>query len=119
MEEERRKTSRIKKNLTVQYASSENITLKWGFSLIKDISETGIAITTGRNFATEENLFIRLKLPSHPFKWIKLKGAVVESKSYGAENWLTRVKFLQLSNEDKELIKDYIAWFLIKERGAK
>ncbi|MCX5708206.1 MAG: PilZ domain-containing protein [Candidatus Omnitrophica bacterium] len=119
MEEERRKTSRIKKNLIVQYASDEKINLKWGISLIKDISDMGMSITTGKSFAPEENLLIRLKLPSQPYRWIDLKGAVIESKSYGGENWLTRVRFLKLNNEDKELIKDYIAWFLIKERGAK
>jgi c-di-GMP-binding flagellar brake protein YcgR len=119
MEEERRKASRIKKNLTAQYASCEKISLQWGISEIKDISDTGMSITTGQCFAPEENLFIRLKLPSHPFRWIELKGAVVQSKSHGGEIWFTRVKFLELSKEDKELIKDYIAWFLLKERGAK
>jgi len=29
------------------------------------------------------------------------------------------VKFIRLKDEDKTLIKDYIAWFLLKERGGK
>jgi hypothetical protein len=119
MEEERRKTARIKKNLTVQYASGDKINPKWEMSQIKDISDTGMSITTGQNFLADENLIIRLKLPTHPYKWIEINGAAIESKSFGGEYWLTRVKFIQLSSEDKELIKDYIAWFLIKERGAK
>ncbi len=119
MEEERRKTFRIKKNLTVQYASGEKSSLKWEMSLIKDISDTGMSITTSQTFVPEDCLFIRLKLPSQPYKWIEINGVVIESKSFSGETWLTRVKFLQLGNEDKELIKDYIAWFLVKERGAK
>jgi c-di-GMP-binding flagellar brake protein YcgR len=119
MEEERRKTSRIKKNLTVQYTSSARSHLGWEMSTIKDISDTGMSFTTSQNLVAQENLIIRLKLPSQPYKWIEINGEVIESKNLSGETWLTRIKFLQLENEDKELIKEYITWFLIKEGGAK
>jgi c-di-GMP-binding flagellar brake protein YcgR len=119
MEEDRRKNSRIKKTLTVQYARAGSFNLKWEMSQIKDISDTGLSITTAESFSSDQNLLIRLKLPTHPYEWIDLDGSVVESQSFGGEFWLTRVKFIQLKEEDKTLIKDYIAWFLLKERGGK
>ena len=119
MEEDRRKTSRIKKSLTVQYACKGNTDLKWEMSQIKDISETGLSITTSDNLPPGQNLFIRLKLPTHPYDWLNLNGSVVESKSWGGEFWLSRVKFILLKDEDKSLINNYIAWFLLKERGGK
>jgi c-di-GMP-binding flagellar brake protein YcgR len=119
MEEERRKAARIKKNLTVKYALKVKNDLRWEMSLIKDISDTGMSLTTSQNFIPEENLIIRLKLPSQPFNWIEINAAVIETRNYGGETWLTRVKFIQLGNEDKKLIKNYITWFLVNERGAK
>jgi hypothetical protein len=119
VKEDRRKNTRIKKNLTVQFASGGNINLKWEMSQIKDISDTGLSITTAENLPEGQNLFIRLKLPTHPYEWIDLEGSVVESKNWGGGFWLTRVKFLQLKDEFKTLIKDYIALFLLNERGGK
>ena len=119
MEDERRKANRIKKTLTVQYACAGNVDLKWGMSQLKDISDTGLSFTTTENFPPGQNMFFRLKLPTRPYEWIELDGSVVESKSFGGEFRLTRVKFIRLKDEDKTLIKDYIAWFLLKERGGK
>lgn len=119
MEGERRKTGRIKKNLTVQYACGKDIALKWEMSLIKDISEKGLSISTAEDLVPGQKLFIRLKLPTHPFEWINLEGSVFESKSLSGNFRLTRVEFIQLKEEDKSLIKDYIAWVLLKERGGK
>jgi len=119
MEDERRKANRIKKTLTVQYACAGTVDLKWEMSQIKDISDTGLSITTAENFSVDQNLFLRLKLPTHPYEWIDVEGAVVESKTWGGGFWLTRIKFIQLKEEFKTLIKDYIAWFLLNERGGK
>jgi c-di-GMP-binding flagellar brake protein YcgR len=119
IDDERRKASRIKRNLTIQYAASGKKELRWEMTLIKDISDTGMLITTGQKFAAEENLYIRLKLPSQPFKLIEITAGVILSANLAGGSYLTRVKFLQLGDDDKKQIKDYITWFLGKERGAK
>jgi hypothetical protein len=114
MREERRKSKRIKKTLTIQYAVGEKNNLKWEMSLIRDISDTGLSFAADGNFSPDDNINIRLKLPIRPFEWVKIEGIVLESKKL-----VTRVKFTQLTDEDKELINEYIVWFLLSQPETK
>jgi hypothetical protein len=114
MEEDRRKSSRVKKNLTAQYACGDRNSLKWEMSQVNDISETGVAIGTAETFAAGAIVYIRLKLPSKPFEWLEIEGEVIDSK-----NFVTRIKFTQLKDTDKEFIKEYIAWFMASRPANK
>ena len=127
MQEERRKAVRIKKFLTVRYSygvSQEH--RKWDMTVIRDISETGMSITTAQHFPPNEVLTFLIKIPSKPLEWIEFIGRVVgseelKSASGGAFRGahITRVEFINLKGTQKELIREYVTWFLSKEGGSQ
>ena len=127
MGEERRKSVRIKKMLTVRYSYGiDKGGKKWDITAIKDISETGMSITTRQRFSLSDIVTFLIKIPSRPLEWIEFTGRVVGSEELKAisggvvaGSHITRVKFINLKEDQKELIREYIAWFLTKEGGGK
>ncbi len=105
MPEERRKSVRLKKTFTVQYLNKNNNL--WDMSSIRDLSESGICFNTNYTFLPSEVIVLRVKLPSDPLHWIEIKAKVVESRHY-----VTRAEFIDLEEEKKVVIRDYIANFL-------
>jgi c-di-GMP-binding flagellar brake protein YcgR len=107
--EERRKSKRLKKPVTAQYCSDPDAEeKKWDMTFVRDISETGMCITLDMSLASGKILAFRLKLPSAAYKWIEVKGSVIESKMDG---YTTRVEFVDLKEEDKKLISEFIAFY--------
>jgi hypothetical protein len=119
MSDERRKSIRIKKPIAVQYGHSVNNKLVWNMSLLKDLSDTGLCIGTDKHFSKDDIFFLRLKLPLTPFEPLDLDSKVIESNKILAGLYTTRLEFINVSEKQKELIREYVAWFLIKERGGK
>lgn len=125
MSEERRKTVRIKKLLTARYSYGiDRNGKKWDIISIKDISETGMSVTTQRQFSPNDIITFFIKIPFRPLEWIEFTGRVVGSEGlkaiYGetvAGLHITRVEFVNLKEEHKKLIREYITWFLTKEGG--
>lgn len=120
MEEERRKSIRIKKSLTVQYSRNLNQgAATWDMTTIKDISETGMCIVTDKDFLPNEIINFRLKIPFRPFEWLEFSGKIISSEVFKTKACVTRVEFVDLKEEQKGLIKEYIKWFLDKQGGEK
>ena len=119
MKEERRRSIRVKKPLTVQYNYTLDNKTIWDMSFIKDLSDTGMCITTNKIFPKDEIFFIRIKVPIKPHLALEIEGKVVESKESKACGYITRVEFAGLKDDQKELIREYIAWVLVKERSKK
>ena len=114
---ERRRSMRIKTTLTVQYAQDalDENTRKWDTTIVRDISEHGICITTTGCFSPKEALTLLIKLPSNPLEHIEMKGRVVDSKSLKAsfgqtvrDTYVTRIEFTDLKEEHRELIRSYV-----------
>jgi len=127
MAEEKRKSVRIKKLITVRYSFGAGQGEKrWDITSVRDLSETGMCVTTQQVFACGDLINFLIKIPSRPLEWIELTGKVVGSvkstalsgESLSASH-ITRVEFINLKNEQKELIREYITWFLSKEGGGK
>ncbi len=126
MGEERRKSIRIKKVLTVRYSYGiDKDGKKWDITAIRDISETGMSITTHKQFLPNDIVTFLIKIPSRPLEWIEFTGRVVgseELKAISGEavagSHITRVEFINLKEDQKELIRQYITWFLSKEGGG-
>jgi len=124
MGEERRKSVRIKKVLTVRYGYNVDKNVKkWDITTIRDISETGMCITTHRRFSPDDILTFLIKIPSRPLEWMEFKGRIVgtnESNVIPGESvirspvTITRAEFINLKKNQKELIREYITWFLTK-----
>ncbi len=127
MVEERRKSVRIKKALTVRYSYSVNKDeKKWDIATIRDISETGMSVNTQYKFSPNEIVTFLIKIPSRPLDWIEFTGRIAgteDSKAASGEiltgTHITRVEFINPKEEQKELIREYIAWFLTKGGGQK
>ena len=120
MGEERRKSVRIKKVLTVRYCYGvDKADKKWDMTLIRDISETGMRITTRQRFSLNDILTFLIKVPSRPLEWVEFTGRVVESKESRVARHLTRIEFINFKEGQKELIREYITWFLSKEGGGE
>jgi len=127
MGEERRKSVRIKKVLTVRYSYGvDKADKKWDMTLVRDISETGMCITTRQRFSLNDILTFLIKIPSEPLEWVEFTGRVVRSEELNVTSreavagvHLTRVEFLDLKEDQKELIREYIRWFLTKAGGGK
>lgn len=120
MGEERRKSARIKKTLTVRYCYDvDKAEKKWDITTIKDIGDVGMRIITRQRFSLNDILTFLIKIPSRPLEWIEFTGRVVESKESMVESHLTRIEFINLKEGQKELIREYIKWFLTKKGGGK
>ncbi len=127
MGEERRKSVRIKKVLTVRYSYGVNKDeKKWDITAIRDISETGMSVSTHCKFSPNDIVTFLIKIPSRPLEWIEFTGRVVgteDLKAISGETLtgahITRVEFINLKEDQKELIREYITWFLTKEGGGQ
>ena len=127
MVEEKRKSVRIKKIITVRYSYSlDKDEKKWDMTVLRDISETGMCITTHKQFLPSDIITFLIKIPSRPLEWIEFTGRVVGSEELRAISgeavaWshITRIEFINLKEGHKELIREYITWFLTKEGGGQ
>jgi len=126
-EEERRKAVRIKKVITVRYSYGvDKGDKKWDMTVVKDISETGMCVTTHKQFSAEEEVAFFIKIPSRPLDWMEFIGKVVASESLASAlgapitgTYITRVEFINLKDDQKEAVREYITWFLSKKGGGK
>lgn len=115
MPEERRKAVRIKTSFIVQYGYSVDKDKKiWDMTTIMDISELGMYINTNRHFLPNEIISFRLKIPSQPLDFMEFNGRVIESKESKVGRYPTRIEFIDLKEEQNELIRAYTKWFLDK-----
>lgn len=119
MGEERRKSVRIKKALTVRYCGVDKADKKWDITAVRDISEIGMCITTHQQFLPNDIVTFLIKIPSRPLEWVEFTGRVVGSEESRVDTHLTRIEFMNLKEVQKELIREYITWFLTKEGGRK
>lgn len=114
---ERRKAVRIEKSVTVLYSNNFD-RLDWNMANVKDVSESGIKITVDKNLPPGEIVALRVKIPLDPFRWLEIKGKVVNSSVIkGAQNdkvlfYITQITFVDIKDEDKKLIAQYISWYL-------
>lgn len=105
--EEKRKSPRIEKVLVAQYSHEVDSISRWDSTTIKNISAEGILLNTNKNFEKDQLLILRFKLPFDPSHWLKAKGKVVESSQLK-----TRVEFVDLDEEQKKIIHEYVTWFV-------
>ena len=117
MPEERRRAIRVKSSIFIQYCFDlKSPAKKWDITSVKNLSETGICIITGRQFEASSDIEIRFKLPSRPFDPVDVMGRVVESKESCFGNaYITRVEFKDLNDDIKKLFHDYIDWIVKNE----
>jgi Tfp pilus assembly protein PilZ len=120
MGEERRKATRVRDPLFVQYcfddADGKEI---WDITTVQDISETGLSIKTVNAFKIGDPISLRLKVPLRPLEKIEVTGKVVGCSDTGqGRTSLTRIEFSDLPEDTKILFHEYVDW-VIKSQSTK
>ena len=110
--EEKRKSVRIEKPLMVKYSPEKDSRDNWNVAFIKNISEEGMLFDTNKQFPAGESILLMLKIPLDPYNWIETKGTVIDSRPFIGSTFLTRLKFTSINQAQKNLIRDYVVWFL-------
>ena len=120
MFEEKRQTVRIKKPLPVQFGIQKpDGTYSWDISLIRDISETGICLRASVRFEKGLICLLRINVPLRPGKPEVIKGQVIDTDEIKLNVFAVRILFLDLTEDQKKYLREYIAWALVNERGVK
>ncbi|MDD2679749.1 MAG: PilZ domain-containing protein [Candidatus Omnitrophica bacterium] len=125
--QERRGARRIKKNLIIQYSMESAPELrKWDVSSVRDISEKGVSFITNGKFPLGIIVHMFIRIPLKPFEWFEVSGKVVDVEESRTKSQdpefnisLVRIAFMDLKEEQKILIREYIAWCLSKDGGKK
>jgi len=125
--QEKRGARRVKKNLIIQYSmDTRDGVQKWDVSSVKDISEKGVSFIASNKFPLGTIAHMFIKIPTRPFEGFEVSGKVVNIEESKTKNEdpdfnlpLIRIAFLDLKEEQKTLIRDYIAWCLSKDGGKK
>ncbi len=114
MGEEKRKAQRINKSFMVQYCPEvAGGNKKWDMTTIKNISETGMCLTANKYFPLGSIMSFLIKIPFKPDEWIDFKGKVVSADQMPlAGVYALRVEFVFLKEESRELLRQYVAWYL-------
>ena len=116
--EEKRKSVRIRKSLAVQYGVKKGESFTWDMSLIKDISEQGMCLGTSVQFAKDDVCYLRVRMPTVPGLVLDLQCVVIDSRPSKAGISQTRVVFLNVNDEEKARLREYIEWAQSNERGG-
>jgi hypothetical protein len=115
--QEKRKTIRIRKPLYVQFGIGIGSAVSWDMSLLKDISEEGLCLRTSMVLEKGQVCYLRFKVP-HAKEPMSFAAEVVESLPVSSRVALTRLHFQAVSDDDKRVLREYIALTLANERGG-
>jgi len=118
-ENDKRKATRIYKNLMVSYGVRNNLGVveKWDITTVKNFSKTGMVFTS--SYICKDMVDFMIRLPSHPYEPLHINGRVIESGALKSSSsgsiegtFLTRVEFINLKKEHSDLLNDFIDWLI-------
>jgi len=109
------------------YFTAFDGTQHWDMTTIVTISESGLCATTMRECAVGEILSFEIKVPSRPLVPVKVRARVVKSanrltpffEQSIAGTYFTRVEFVEMSEEDRQVISGFVKWFMSKQGGKQ
>ncbi len=107
--EEKRKGVRVARAIVLRYTQNTSEPLHWDSTSIKDISTEGLLFNSNKIFAKNEIMQLRFTMPTDPLNRLEVASEVVDSFLYGHG---TRVKFINLGEQDKKTIDDYVKYQL-------
>jgi c-di-GMP-binding flagellar brake protein YcgR len=122
MDAEKRKAARIKKPIVIRYQNAVNAG-KWATTTIRDISEGGASVFVDQEFSENSTLNVCFKLPLNPLHELVLQARVISCNGLSnnlaatGTTYLVRLGFINIEEEDKQQLRDYVAWFTGKEGG--
>ena len=111
MDDDKRNAVRIRKDITIAYSYDDRV---WITTDLLNLSENGICITTSRASLIDENIIIRIDMPQRQIGRIELPGKVISSDTAMNHMFKTRIGFLNLNEEQTELLRIFVAAALVK-----
>lgn len=115
-EMEKRKATRIKRSLVIQFTKDLTMAQNWGISSAKDISESGVALISDIPLGAGDEIILRMKVPLRPFDWMIIRAKVIGCDRYTKESFTIRAAFVDINQENKDLLAQYIKSYL-KQAG--
>ena len=124
---DKRESKRVEKHLIIQFSfdAADVLARKWDISSIQDIGEKGVSFLANGKFSLGSKVHMLIRIPLRPFEWFEVVGklvAVEKPKNITADSdlemFLLRVSFLDLEDEQKVLIHEYISWCLSSKNGG-
>jgi Tfp pilus assembly protein PilZ len=116
---DKREEKRVYKNLILSYGIQNHLGVveKWDITTVKNFSRTGMVFTSSH--ACEDKIDFMIKLPTHPYEYLRIRGIVIESSALKLANsetatgtFLTRIKFIDVKDEQDKLLSDYVEWVI-------
>ena len=127
---EKRVNTRINKSIVAMYGETNKPgPAQWDITVIRNISIGGAVFTTKTAYKNFAHLQLLMKVPLKPFDWIGFSGKVIESTQLHnlddfivGGTYLTRVEFFAIPMENRELLEEYVEWFVaylkkLEDRG--
>ena len=119
MYKERRQSIRATKPLAVEYCSSSGRCRRvWHKGLLRDISDRGLCIIAGVLTGKERDILVRIFIPGRPQRKLLMQGTIISASTSNTVEKQIHIRFKCLSGGAKGLLREYIAWVLVNERGA-
>lgn len=118
MHDERRRSIRAEKPLTVEYCFSARGKPLWHTGLLRDISDRGLCMSTEVCACPGQTVRLRIRLTGRPRRQLILEGAVVRAARDRKHPGQAHIRFRHVSGRAQALLREYIAWVLVNERGA-
>ena len=115
---EKRKSERLRRPLIIQYSFKKEDKEIWDESMINDISETGASFNASNRFTKGDVFLMKLNSPTNAEEKINIKAKVIDSAASSVGVHRTRVEFMEVPEEQKNLLKNSIAWFLDNAGGG-
>ncbi|MBN3038257.1 MAG: PilZ domain-containing protein [Candidatus Omnitrophica bacterium] len=110
-EEEKRLSPRIKKEILVRYKVKVEYYGDIDMSSTRDLSETGISFTAARAFSPGTVLTLGLRFPAQK-DFLQFDARVVSCKSKAKIIHTVRAEFIDLNEEQKKALKEFVQFFL-------
>ncbi len=127
MGKDKREAKRVHKHLIIQFsADSGPLPRRWDISTVEDIGEKGVSFLAKGEFTLGETFHILMRIPLRPFEWFEVTGklvgiedAQIRDDDLDLKTFLLRISFLDLQEEQKVLIHNYVSCCLSKQGGTK
>lgn len=114
--DDKRKSVRVAKSLTIQYLSPKKSI--WNSANLKNISVAGACFIANEVFAPQEEIQIKLKIPVLPLEWIETISRVIKSDKFGSDLYITHIEFLKVGERHKSAFEEYLSLLAPKTKAV-
>ena len=114
---EKRRAQRANVRFVVAYdAQREESGNVRDVSQTKNLSSGGMLLTTSKEFDSNTRFLLKVRLPTRP-EPLEIDAQVLESHQSTPQVFDTRVQFIRVEQQDRQILSDTVSYFLRKEHN--